>query len=121
MASGSWWGIERCYTFQLVDSCGHDITNGNYVFTEFRTAFSMNPSGQAVNNINTPNIFNGQFTDFLSYAWTFTPPPSNWTLNVNQSIHAVDQNTGSDYPIATYCQQYQSSPEGVGHHTGSCP
>jgi hypothetical protein len=120
-ASGSWWGIQRCFLFQLVDSCGRDITGGNYKFTENRTPYSMNPTGQAVNNENSSNIYNGQFTDFLSYAWTYTPTPSNWTLNVNQSITAIDQNTGKAYPIATFCQKYQSTPLGIATHAGSCP
>jgi hypothetical protein len=39
---------------------------------------------------------------------------------VNQSIHIVDQNTGYDYTVAAYCQDYESSPLAINHYAGAC-
>ena len=117
--AGSFTGIERCFLFQLVDSCGHDITTGgnNYQATEHRTAFRMSPSGQSVANINGPVSPNGTFTDFMYYVG------HNGTgdfLKVNQVIHVVDQRTGHDYTVASYCQDYETSPLALNHTAGTC-
>jgi hypothetical protein len=112
------WGNTHCYTFQLVDSCGRDITTGNYLAAEHRNPFSMNPNNQSVVNINT-SIVNGRWVDWMTYLYTQSPGvPSSWFLKVNQTIHVVNQGTGRDDPVASYCQYYD--PHNVYHYIGAC-
>ena len=101
---GATWGNTHCYTFQLVDSCGHDITTDNYLAVEHRSPFSMNPNNQSVQN-STTTITNGRWVDWMTYLYTQSPGvPSGWFLKVNQVIHIVNQLTGRDDAVATYCQ-----------------
>ena len=103
---------------QLVDSCGRDITTGNYLAVEHRNPFTMNPNNQSVVNINT-SIVNGRWVDWMTYLYTQSPGvPSGWFLKVNQTIHVVNQSTGRDDPVATYCQYYD--PYNVYHYSGAC-
>jgi hypothetical protein len=111
------WGNTHCYTFQLVDSCGRDITSGNYRANEVRRVFRMNPN-QTVVDIPTP-IINGRWVDWMTYLYTQSPGvPSGYFLKVNQTIHVINQVTGRDDPVATYCQYYD--PYNVYHYSGAC-
>jgi hypothetical protein len=112
------WGNDHCYTFQLVDSCGKDITAGNYEAVEHRTPFQMNPSGQQVLN-NSTALLNGRWVDWMTYLWPASPGvPTGWLLKVNQTMHIVNQTTGRDDVVAAYCQYYD--PYNVYHYSGSC-
>jgi hypothetical protein len=72
--SGSFWGIERCIQFQLVDSCGNDVTGGNYLASEYRTPYAMNPAGQQVQSNSAP-LTQGGFDDFMDYVTDVPPGP----------------------------------------------
>ncbi len=121
--AGSYTGIERCFLFQLVDSCGNDITTRSYRGDENRTLSVINgvnqwsPPNQTITNISGNLSPNGTFTDMM---WYVGASPGDY-LKVNQVISVVDLSTGVSYQVATFCQDYEyRTTLHIDHYAGIC-